>query len=764
MVAEAHRCINEVALSTIPSVGFRDRRAYEGRDQEGSYPGSSVPWSPNDDKPMPPPPMGRESSDYPPPRAFSNDLPGSPATSTGGSFANHAWTPNPPPPQIPLDPPPSFTQGMPQQTVDDFGVNTKSGGYSESSNASGSRFATFPVKTRPAGSAGGYSLQDPPSLNSRQETLGPSFADSIAAALDDPLVSASTHGPAHPAASSPTGTNTSSLPRPPPGAAPPDSNPWSNAGLREPSGHPQSASTLSENDDALLAYMTAADEDSPNEDDVPSPTKSKVFMGPKGAAPPILEDDKHVRFGRVEDVDEEMEKRVSLEKEKDAQRTPESGDAVVISPPEPLRTPVERNGAYHFSLFLFVSLFNFTIGHDGANLSSDPFKSKYSRVPPPSLLPEEEEKALNGAAAREITREMEAMKLSPMPSPVGPPGRRPLSQSTYGEYDSPEPSPLAPPSAPFTQRSVSPHPYAELNSAGPAPGPYGSPYSPAQPFGQPHQNPSPYGSPTASPAQAYAQSYQSSSSDLHTPTITRPPRFQSLNQSQESQIPPRFQAAHANSSGSPQASQHIPPRFQTGGASQIPPSINLPEHQDPRMLPTIPAGNETPYRTPPEYPRSLGVSSSFSKSNASLNSAGPASPLAGAKTISAAAFKRPRNASADILPDPFSKKGLPGSPYPLRDPSGLGVGAGSPPTLAAGGNFGSPARHSVATSEDEYDYINAYVNNSGPSSPAREEFDSVADGNRIGVGAGGPVTGGDKGGGGYGDGRFATELDDSGLR
>ncbi|KAF8808326.1 hypothetical protein BYT27DRAFT_6552073 [Phlegmacium glaucopus] len=29
LVAEAHRCVNGVTLSTVPTVGFRDRRQYE---------------------------------------------------------------------------------------------------------------------------------------------------------------------------------------------------------------------------------------------------------------------------------------------------------------------------------------------------------------------------------------------------------------------------------------------------------------------------------------------------------------------------------------------------------------------------------------------------------------------------------------------------------------------------------------------------------------------------------------------------------------
>lgn len=393
--------------------------------------------------------------------------------------------------------------------------------------------------------------------------------------------------------------------------------------------------------------------------------------------------------------------------------------------------------------------------------ASDSGRRKQPRISPPVYKPEEhDEMALNAAAAREISRELEALNVNQsnppdlnhqsQTEPNAERGRSPTTSRGYTADSGAETLPLAPPSAPFAKRTVSPHPYADLNKNAP----YGSQpsYSPPGSYGQTYQNPaSPYSTPAnITPAQAYAQSYQSSTSysqpqtpEAHGPSSTLPPRFQALNQSMESQVPPRFQAT-----GSP-TSNYLPPRFQTSGSAQIPPGINLPEQKGITSSP----GTESPYLTPLEYPRPLGASPSYTRSNTSLNTANspvvpPGAPApSGARTISAAAFKRPRNASTDLPPDPFAKKSLPSSPYPTRDPSGLGGPHAQAPAAA-------PAEH--IEEEDDYDYLSAYVDNSNPTSPHRTSFGAAS--------VQGQGQAGRPGGGGYNDGRFATNLENGSLR
>jgi hypothetical protein len=717
-----------------------------------------------------------------------------------------------------------------QKNVDDFGMNTRSGPI-DNSNTAGGRFATFPVKTRPPGATGGFNLHDPPSLNARHDQEQ-SLSASIAAALetatqetskategglpemispgwgrvndnpssprakpvdnenDDPTPPSqrwsgqhadtlpTTSAPAaleittHPLPALAASTSTASLPPPPPGAAAPDlSDPWANERSLQAPSHTRSISQISHDDDALLAYMTAADEESRTTDDEGNMSKSGVDSsvgalktGHRMSYEEQQRLSRHVRFGEVEDVGGEMENRRSLEKERQLQ---EGSDVRRLSPIETIRNSNEgQRGmiltvSWAFMTYLchsgFAPVSSQKMNDGEISPASETGRRKQRRISPPAYKPEEhDEISLNAAAAREITRELEALNVnqSNLPDvnhqsqtePIAEHGRLPTTSRGYTTDSGAEPlpSPLAPPSAPFARRTVSPsYPYADLNKNAP----YGSQpsYSPPGSYGQTYQNSSsPYSSPAnITPAQAYAQSYQSSTPysqpqtpETHAPLSTLPPRFQSMNQSMESQVPPRFQA-----SGSPM-SNHLPPRFQTTGSSQIPPAINVPEQKGITSSP----GTESPYRTPLEYPRPLGSSPAYARSNTSLSTASspvvpPGAPApSGARTISAAAFKRPRNASTDVPGDPFAKKSLPSSPYPTRDPSGLHA-----PTLTA------PPADQI---EDDYDYVSAYMNNSNPNSPHRTSFEGQGQGlpGRLGSG------------GGYSDGRFATNLENGSLR
>ena len=403
-VSDASQRVNEVTLSGVPTVGFRDRRQYDqilpGVSQQnfeetgyqppieelGMGPG---PWSPIDNKPQPlPPPIEDEYMSRP----FGTlDAPGSPATSFGGSFANYPQHQNygsgsgydsrtmP----LPSQSPPTVDTIDQQKNFDDFGMNTRSGPI-DNSNTAGGRFATFPVKTRPPGMTGGYNLQDPPSLSAHHDQEK-SFSASIAEALETATQEPSKAGvpemispgwgrdnnnPPPARVAEPTGnenndpnppsqrwsgphtlattsappaleittqpplslvgsTSITSLPPPPPGAAAPDlSDPWANESSLQAPSHTRSISQISHDDDALLAYMTAAHEESHTTDEERDASKSGVNSSASALKPghPIRYEEqqrisRHVRFGEVQDVEGEMENRKSLEKERQLQES-----------------------------------------------------------------------------------------------------------------------------------------------------------------------------------------------------------------------------------------------------------------------------------------------------------------------------------------------------------------------------------------------------------------------------------------------------------
>ncbi|KAH9476315.1 Sphingolipid long chain base-responsive protein PIL1 [Psilocybe cubensis] len=797
LVAEAGRCINEVVLSTVPSVGARDRRHYEQQQQQDLPPQPSSPTAGWETKPQP---LQPTTSDYlgNSQRAFGNETPASPIGVIGQSFTDQPYAPQhrqqlsggsgfQSPPMLPEIQ--SEFADRPPQITDDFGMNTRTAGLMDTSNAVGGRFATFPVKTRAPGSTGGYSLQDPP----RQHGQDTSFSASVAEALDGKMVpeNQSSFGgrnatgqppwsspgaasfefsppppapsmlpPASPAASS-------HPPPPPPGAAPPNlTNSWREDTMQAP-GHNRG---FSANDDALLAYMMtpSASDDLQTEDGTTnvSTHDNNTLVAHNHEETEQQRISRHVRFGEVQDVVQEMEKKKSLEKERQAQ--------IGVAEPEPIPIPTQQDS--------YTTEGNNKSDTGNGESTSPTNKPPSYRIPAPPYVSDDDEKALNAAAARDVAREMESLNsqtnLSNMnqqseTDSIVERGRSPPASQGFNEKTSIERdrSPLAPPKAPFAGRAVSPHPYAELNANAPAPTPYGGPLSAAQSYAQSYQDQgSPYGSPSLnSPAQAYAQPYQASSAysqptstdNLHA-NSSLPPRFQALNRSSDNQVPPRFQSTP----GSPGTTHQLPPRFQVGGSSQIPPAgISLPGQQQFDTVRKDPNSEATtPYRTPPEYPRALGVStSSFTRSTSSLNAAagaasspsGTGPSASGPRTISAAAFKRPRNASTDT--GDYVKKSLPSSPYPLRDqgergPSLSGATAVAPPPTT--GANPQPVGRTQADVEDDYDYISAYVNSSNPSSPIRGDFPSNApgQGTSLPAGLGGKA-------GGYGDGRFTTDLE-----
>ena len=408
-VSEASQRVNEVTLSDVPTVGFRDRRQYDVSQQNLQQSGYHLPvegpgmepgpWTPTDNKPQPlPPPMEDQYMSNLQRPYGTPDAPRSPATSVGGSFANY--------PQhqsygsgsgydsrtmpLPSQSPPTVDTIDQHKNFDDFGVNTRSGPI-DNSNTAGGRFATFPVKTRPPGMTGGYSLHDPPSLNARhdqEKSLSASIAEALGSANQESskatevgtpeMISpgwgrvndnenknpnaptqawSELHADTLPTTPAPAAlevttqpplalvdsTSTTSLPPPPPGAAAPDlSDPWANEGSLQAPSHTRSISQISHDDDALLAYMTAAPEESRTTDEEGDVSRSRIdsSSGALKAGHPVSYEEqqrisRHVRFGEVQDVEGAMENRRSLEKER------QLPDVKKLSPLETIRNSNE---------------------------------------------------------------------------------------------------------------------------------------------------------------------------------------------------------------------------------------------------------------------------------------------------------------------------------------------------------------------------------------------------------------------------------------
>ncbi|KAK0234929.1 hypothetical protein EDD85DRAFT_954441 [Armillaria nabsnona] len=499
-------------------------------------------------------------------------------------------------------------------------------GYSGSGSPS-----SFPVKS-PFGI-------EPPLLKSHEPE--PSFSTSIAEALRTPGLEGPIDDPA-PSYEVSHSHLYAPPPGPPPGAA---------MLLGSEPGSLRVSTALS--DDVELAYM-AGEGDAANEHG----------------------DDKHVRFGRVSDVDEEMERRQAQVE------------------PEPKK-------------------------------DSPPGRSP-RRIPVPSVSTEDEERELNAAAAREVSRELDALTFNPPLPPPSPrkepeesPERgRPLipapSSLGYGPPPNREPSPLAPPLAPFAHRSIS---NIEIT--------------------------------VPTPAQSYAQAHRSSSS------------FGSRSEAASSPLV---------------ETRPLPPTIHLqGGRSSPGPSLN------------------SPYRTnAPEFPVPRPAFAGRVRSSSSSSSS--AQVPSGARTISAAAFRRPpprvnNGSSADFSISPTASLGGGGSPplppVPVPGPADTSplsfnkkrsVAASSPlpsnrgnvsvppPAQDGRGDSFADRERSDSPVSDDYDYLDAYVDEHetkrkslppADGSPMQQDFGSL--GNVKVVNDGSPSKGG------YGEGRFATDLE-GGLR
>jgi hypothetical protein len=237
--------------------------------------------------------------------------------------------------------------GVNNDAMDDFGANVHSTGPADSLDTAGGRFATFPVQTRSPGLTGGYSLQDPPS--GLHVTNDLSFSASVADALHDRFESLNSESPRANRFKdgSQSSTNSEGTTR---GFYNQPTNTWGSRSddspvvstaapsLQAPVGaefvgnsplegssrastHSRS-SQASEYHDALVAHMSEDPENAETPThivvpfSVPPATTTTMRTAPALSAPNLGEEDsRQVRFGGVEDADQEIAKHVSLEKE-----------------------------------------------------------------------------------------------------------------------------------------------------------------------------------------------------------------------------------------------------------------------------------------------------------------------------------------------------------------------------------------------------------------------------------------------------------------
>ncbi|KAI0646361.1 hypothetical protein C8Q79DRAFT_909544 [Trametes meyenii] len=430
--------------------------------------------------------------------------------------------------------------------------------------------------------------------------------------------------------------------------------------------------------------------------------------------------DRRVRFGGVSDVDQELEKRHAEEAASDAAAAASASASASAAPAttERAQSPSvtqTTNGALPGRISPEVTRTSQPTSPTReapppveADRSRSPSSPSQARIPSPPLpvppADSSDEQSLNAAAAREVSRELDALMMSS--PPVSPLDKAPTSPSwsSRPQYAS----------SPYPRQGVSPRPSIDSPTSG--------------------------------------QASQASSPKLEGMYVRQRDRSGSspVSRSVAPESIPAPVSPVASNEGSDQMQRSIPslPRISpapTGGSVGSPYRTPL----------------ETPLGGPPPTGSFYNLASSTG-SNASFSSPGPG----GVRTISAAAFRRPvRNASGTLLPEggrqspgladtsPLNvkKRPLPSSPFPsphlsanLQAPGGIprSVSAsGGPP----GGELGvddqgaRPLTH--YHQEDDYDYISAYTDAPGTAGP------------------------GDVHAHGYSGGRFATNLEDGdGIR
>ncbi|KAI0635228.1 hypothetical protein C8Q77DRAFT_1072479 [Trametes polyzona] len=604
----------------------------------------------------------------------------------------------------------------------------------------GGRFATFPVKTGgprpPPGVAGGSSL---PSTNpyvspplrdgDRVPSLeidrnDESFSSSVAQALGQFGVD-SPGGSAQPGPSA--GSSRFSAPQgpaypqdvkgdfgpqryspPPPMYTPPENNQLP-AGAAPPN-PPSSLSTgLSAHDQQQMRPLSTVGEDEGLAYMINHDNPSTESVSDSG--------DRRVRFGGVSDMDQELEKRHAAQEAaevahaaeaaaaQNAQSAPSPAANQSSEPqrgrvsPEAIRTSQPSSPVKEVP----------PPPHDHQQSPSSPSAPRIPSPPPPAADPADE-RSLNAAAAREVSRELDALMMSP---PVSPSDKGPASP--WGSR--PQPSYGA---SPYQRQGMSPRPSLEPTSPGGA--------------------------------------SQASSPKLEGMYVRQ--RDRSASNSVTRNAPPPPEAVPAPAS----------PTVSNEGSDQMQRSISsLP----PRISPAPTTGsNGTPFRTPLETPLAGPPTGSLYNLPGTTGSNASFSAPGGTRTISAAAFRRPvrvasasltdntttnsssNNANresgrqspslADTSPLNVRKRPLPSSPFPSPHPSAnlqVQQGPGGTPRSVSGTQLSleeqqqrRPLTH-YRQDDDDFDYISAYTD-SGPGGDGRPHSP------------------------GYQQGRFATNLKD----
>ncbi|KAJ6551142.1 hypothetical protein B0H19DRAFT_1072907 [Mycena capillaripes] len=342
------------------------------------------------------------------------------------------------------------------------------------------------------------------------------------------------------------------------------------------------------------------------------------------------------------------------------------------------------------------------------------------RVPPPTFDPVEDERALNAAAAREVSRELDALSFSP--PPVAPPQVQVQTESAGWEFATP--SPQQQPPSPPSKRS---NEYTSSSSSSP-------PQTQYQPPASPPQNQ--YTSPPP-PANQYAPPPPPANREREaSPRI--PPAARKATLDNPNALPPGARHQNTPSWDAQPMEPAQPAPFQPGHHTTPSWAITPPPPVDSPASPSSPR-LDSPYRAPVA-----------SRSTSSLNAQVPP----GARTISAAAFRRPQKTASGDVGDtsPLAlKKRLPASPYPqARAGSALRDASPQPP----------PQQQD----DESFDYISAYANGGRDSQAFHDEgspMEANFDYGRLGKVE---VVGGPPMSPGYSEGRFATDLDPDGVR
>ncbi|KAI0826558.1 hypothetical protein BC628DRAFT_1502794 [Trametes gibbosa] len=717
LLAEATRSLSEVPYSPDPNPHPSQRTIRP-------LPGQELPPLPGIDPSQPPSSIlsGSSHPSYGPTSPPPGVYPGLPQVDeTGFNIQQFLGTDQPATPQSTFAPVSEFggLSGAPGPQTHSLGP----AGRDDAASPRGGRFATFPVKAAgprpPPGVAGSSSISMPstnpyiapplrdgdraPSLEiDRNED---SFSSSILGqfGMDGPTgASGSTPGPSQPGSSRFSATQAPPLPSRdvkgdfgpqrysppppmytpapgsslPPGAAPPNPPMVSNSGSApQPYGQPSGTrphSTLEE--EGGLAYMV---------NDENGSTESVSDSG-----------DRRVRFGGVNDVDQELERRHAEQAAAAAppnipvaQRAQSPPVAQSFNDAEPGRISAEASRP----------------SQPASQINNSPPPVERSRIPPspsaaripsppPAVQDPLDEHALNAAAAREVSRELDALMMSSSP-PLSPTDQAPTSPpwSARGQYNN----------SPYQRQTISPRPSLDRSPSGP---------------------PSQATSPKLEGMYVRQRDRSASSSVARLPSTPVPAPV----------------AEATPTPASPSGS------FDSGDQMQR--SIS----SIPRTSPTPTTGsNGTPFRTPLETPLAGPPTGSLYNLPGTTGSNTSFTAPGGVRTISAAAFRRPVRAPsvpvpgqlpeggrqspgiADITPLNVKKRPLPSSPFPSPyTAANLQVSApGSMPrsvSASAGGEQQYQYRHGLGVDDqqgqrplthyrqdDDFDYISAYTE-SGP--------------------------------------------------